>query len=133
MRRRMLSRLGVVCVLMLTARLVVPADAEWHAQREHRWLSVRLGLSHAAAVRDFVLNVAIFVPVGFMLARRRQTGHGLTAADVAANTIGAGLGAGLGAYRSDRGPGAGSTGAVPGASRGDTLPYGESRGSLSIP
>jgi len=81
--RLRLTPYGIAYVLVLTALLVVPADAEWHAQREHRWLATRLGLSPASAVRDFVLNVGIFVPIGVMVALRRGAGRAGAVAAIA--------------------------------------------------
>ena|SRR5215475_2082801 len=79
MNRERLPGLGLVYAVLLTLLLLMPADAEWHAHRENRWLSANLGLSPPAAVRDFVLNVGIFMPIGFVLGRRREDERGLRA------------------------------------------------------
>src|SRR5262245_60284901 len=91
MTRERLPDLGLVYAVLLTLLLVMPADAEWHAQRENRWLSTNLGLSPAAAVRDFLLNVGIFVPIGLVLARRKEHERALTVESFVVTVLAAAL------------------------------------------
>ena len=63
------TNLGLVYLAVLTIALVVPADANWHATRVNTWLGWHEDIPARSMVRDLVLNVAIFVPVGLWLAR----------------------------------------------------------------